>query len=491
MNGNLPRLMRMAGLVALPLGLAACSALMPAGTSRPSDAPRSALASPPDQWQAPSPGAPGVAAPAASDRLAAWWARWNDPVLDEWIAAAQSASPTVSAARARLAQAEVARTNASASFLPTVDGSASGQRGAQYPLPLSTIVQGGVQARWEFDLFGALRTQADAAEARVGAAQAQWHDARVSVAAEVAQQWTSLRACAELLRNAEADSASRGESARLSAIATRAGFVASAADALAQAAAAQGRARVAQQAGQCDAIVKGLAALTALPEGQIREKWRAVVVDRPQIAMFSVANPITALPAETLEQRPDLAAAARAVEAARADVEQAERAHYPRLALSGQLGLGRARVAGNDLNLTTWLIGPLSLSVPIFDGGRRRAAEQGARAAYEDAVLAYAAAVRRAVREVEDALVQLQSTARRSQEAELVARQMAAHVAALQDKQRAGLASGLEVQEARRNALGAEAAWIALQLERGTAWVQLYRATGGGWSDAPRVVAGS
>ena len=95
------------------------------------------------------------------------------------------------------------------------------------------------------------------------------------------------------------------------------------------------------------------------------------------------------------------------------------------------------------------------------------------------------------MREVEDALVQLQSTARRSQEAELVARQMAAHVSALQDKQRAGLASGLEVQEARRNALGAEAAWIALQLERGTAWVQLYRATGGGWSEAPRVVAGS
>ena len=62
-------------------------------------------------------------------------------------------------------------------------------------MPLATSASASLQAAWEIDLFGGNRAASDAAQARLEAAQAQWHDARVSVAAEVASTYTSLRAC--------------------------------------------------------------------------------------------------------------------------------------------------------------------------------------------------------------------------------------------------------------------------------------------------------
>jgi outer membrane protein TolC len=95
------------------------------------------------------------------------------------------------------------------------------------------------------------------------------------------------------------------------------------------------------------------------------------------------------------------------------------------------------------------------------------------------------ATVRRAVREVEEALLSLDSTAQQERDAQLVLEQAQAALRAVELRERGGLASALQVDEARRRALAARAAWLDLQRTRQGAWVGLYRAAGGGWTEPP------
>ena len=137
--------------------------------------------------------------------------------------------------------------------------------------------------------------------------------------------------------------------------------------------------------------------------------------------------------------------------------------------------------AGVTTDLTTWTIGPLALSVPLLDGGRRSAQLDAAEARYEEAAALYRAKVRQAVSEVEQALVRLQGTAERSASAQAAAAGYRASFDATEARWRAGLASLVELEDARRTALAADNALIALQHERQAAWIALYRAAGGGW----------
>jgi outer membrane protein, multidrug efflux system len=129
-------------------------------------------------------------------------------------------------------------------------------------------------------------------------------------------------------------------------------------------------------------------------------------------------------------------------------------------------------------------VGPLVVSFPLFDGGARAAATQAARADYDNAVAQYQALARRAVREVETALVTLDITAQREVEALSAARGFEASLVAAQARQRGGLASVLDLELSRRIALQAQSALIDLQRERTVAWIALYRALGGGWDPA-------
>jgi outer membrane protein TolC len=114
---------------------------------------------------------------------------------------------------------------AGAALAPSVDAATSISRANQQStLPMGTVSQAALQARWEIDLFGANRAARDAAQERYDSARAGWHDARVSVAAEVANQYYGLRACEQLLAVARQDAASRADTARLTELSAQAGF---------------------------------------------------------------------------------------------------------------------------------------------------------------------------------------------------------------------------------------------------------------------------
>jgi multidrug efflux system outer membrane protein len=454
----------------LPLMLAAafagCAALPPA------DAPADPS---PASWHAPLPHGGSAA------DLSRWWQQFDDATMAALVDDAGRASPTLQQAAARIAQARAQARAAGAARLPALGGNASATRSrTQFPPPEATVTSAGasVDAAWELDLFGGTRSSIAAARAQAEGAQAAWHDARVSLAAEVADTYVALRACEAQTALDAQDLAAVREIADLTGAKVRAGFDAPATGALADANLAESNARAIAQAAQCELLVKALVALTAQDEGALRQRLASAATPArlPQPAALSVDR----LPARALAQRPDLVAAARAIAVASADVGVAEADRWPRLTLLGSIGINAVRSGGSTVDGTTWSFGP-SLSLPLFDAGRRLALADAARARHDEAVATYRGRALNAVREVEEALVRLDAAQRRQADAQRAAEQYARVFDAATQRWKAGAASQIELQDARRQLLGANRLVLGVQRERVSAWITLYKATGGGW----------
>ena len=449
--------------LAAALALSACSTFMP---------PTQVEVETPAQWQAPLPHQGSVGS------LTQWWDQQGDPLLVELIAAAQAVSPSISQALSRVEASRAQQAAARAALLPNLNAQYAASRGVSQPnFPVTTTQQIGLQSAWEIDVVGANRAVSRAALANVQGTQAQWHDARVSVAAEVANLYYSLSTCQLQLALAQRDAASRQETARLTEINAKAGFLAPSLGAMARASAADGNSRLTQQRALCDLDTKALVALTAIPEPDLKAKLTAVPVKPAQAAPISVAS----VPAQTIAQRPDVFSAERDVMVASAQVGNAKAQRLPRLSLNGSIAGTRLTTDGVDQNGTTWSFGPLAISLPLFDAGQRAAAVTASEANYAAVVSTYRGKVRQAVREVEEALVNLNSTEARTQDAIVSTRGYAESLAATQSRFGQGLASLVELEDARRNALASESSQLTLALERNRAWVALYRALGGGF----------
>lgn len=453
-----------------PLALCAAAVLLSAcAVQRPPD---TVSAPAPPQWYAPLPHNGSL------KDLTRWWQQFDDPLLVELVLAAQDASPTVATAARRIEEARAARVAARAAVLPAVDAQSALARARQPPTGIATTLQSGLQTHWEIDLFGGGRDAERAARARLQGAEAGWHEARVSVAAETANSYVALRTCERQLIVATNDAKSRAETARLTELSAQAGFTPPATAALARASAAEAAARASQQKASCEIEVKALVALSGLAEPGLRGKLGVRWVEPSGFALAAL-DPI---PARLLAQRPDVFRAEREVAAASAEVGAARADRFPRLSLSGAIAQGKLRTGGTTSDLETWSIGPLALTLPLFDGGRRAAEVDAAEARYREAVASYTASVRQAVREVEEALVLLESARERSEDARIAVEGYRASFNATEARYRAGLASLIELEDQRRVALAAETALVSLQRERVAAWIALYRAVGGGWA---------
>ncbi len=444
----------------------------------------------PAAWQAARPAAKPAQADPRLGSLAQWWAQFNDPTLTELIDAAQRESATVAQAASRVERARADAIAAGVAGLPNLDLTAGLARNATTFGVNNPAFGGsrsfrnqatlGLQSSWEIDLFGGLTRQRQAAEATFDANRAGWHDARVAVAAETANAYVSYRFCEMQVALAEADAKSRAETARLTQAAGQAGFQAPATVALAIASAADAASTLKQRRAQCDIAIKGLVALTAYEEPALRQR---LAQDPQRVARLPVPArfAVSMVPADLLTQRPDVAAAERELAAASADVGFNEAQRYPRLSLSGNITANRIRVGNAPvLDVTTWSIGP-NLLLPLIDGGRRAANVEAAKAAYTAAESSYRAKVRQAVREVEEALVTLDSLQQRQTDVATAAKGYRDALVGAQARQRAGLGSLIELEDARRTSLAADAALAAIEQERVAAWISLYRALGGGW----------
>jgi multidrug efflux system outer membrane protein len=430
--------------------------------------------------------------------LQAFWNQYQDPVLMGIIEAAEKESANIATAKAKIIEARTNRIAARSALLPTLDGNFSASRSVQQPdvkysnsqIPAGFDTQSqtsgatnsaqiGAQAAWELDLFGTNRGLLNAAKAREEAAQAGWHDARVSVAAEAATSYFNLRFCQMQLAVNQNDAKSRAETARITEISKNAGFTANGELQLALASAADAAQQTKFQQAQCDLALKELVALTALDEPALKQKlqqtpFNAIEDNKP---LFTIAE----VPAQVITQRPDIYSAEVDLIGAAADIRSYQAERLPKVSLNGSIGYMRLSGAGFSGSGEIWSLGPISITLPIFDGGKRKANVENAEAKYEEAAANYRSKVRNAVKEVENALVTLHSTQNRHLDVQNALKGYQASFVATQEKVKAGFANLIELEENRRNALQAFTNSINLLKERNNAWIALYRAAGGGW----------
>ncbi len=456
----------MAGTLGLALLLQGCAHRAPVA----SESPGAAL---PVAWNAPLPA--GLAVLPQADDLARWWERFGDPQLSALVAQALQAHPSALSAQAALRQARAQARVQAAGMLPDVSLSGSAQRsrsGGQ----TGNSFQVGLDAGWEPDLFGRLDAGVQASEADARAAQASLEQVHVSLSAEVALQYISLRSLQQRLAIAQRNLETQQQTLQITDWRVQAGLATSLVAEQARAAAEQTAAQVPQLQASLAQARHALAVLT----GQA-----PAALDAALAAPQAVPQPSQALaldiPADTLRQRPDVRVAQERVQAALARVSQADAARYPSLRLSGSLGLRALTLGalGDSASLVHSLLG--SVAVPLFDGGATQAQVQVQQAALEQARQAYQLAVLTALKEVEDALVALQGEAARL--AHLQQAAQAAGNAALLAQQRyaSGLIDFASVLETQRTQLATQDALATSQANLGSNHVRLFKALGGGW----------
>ncbi len=436
----------------------------------------------PSRWQQAE---SGNATPPALDTaaLASWWTRFNDPVLDQLIADALANSPDIRTALSKIAESRARRAVEKSSRLPTLSAGVTGRESYSRDHLAHTSASGdsyaaSLDASWEIDLFGTQRLALAAATADLAQTQENLHAARVTLAAEVADAYVTLRSSENQLAVLESNIASRAETTQLVLWREQAG-IASALDSrqsvstLEQARASlpslrqtitESRNRLALLCGRGPGTLDSLLAGT-----------RPVPAPPPA--------PAAGIPAETLRQRPDVRAAEHALDAATLRTDAARRERLPSLNLSGSIGV-EALSAGDLLSPDSTVASLLgSLTAPIFQGGRIRQTILIQTELQKQALIAYESTVLTALHEVENALVAVRRLAERTASLDAAAG-AAADAAALAARQyEAGQADLLAVLDAQRTRLGIEEQQVAATAGLASAHIQLYKALGGGWEN--------
>jgi len=426
-----------------------------------------------------------VGDPAAVPLSAQWWTLFGDPTLNELEQQAAQASPQLQAAVARVTQARAIARVTEADFYPnvTLDPAVgrtrfSGNRPVQ---PGTTVTSYTVNrfslpldVSYEVDLWGKIRNTNKLAVAQAEATADAYETVRLTLFADVAQNYFALRSL-----DSEYDLVNRTIEYRKQGVelirARYRGGASSELDVV------RAEAEVATNESELIAIARRRAEL---------ENALAVLVGKNPIEFKLPQNPLTlpppaipvGLPSELLQRRPDVAEAERRTAARNAEIGVATAAFFPSLNLTGALGFESSDLS-NFLTSGSraWtLFG--GLSQPIFEGGRNRANLDRAKAAYEENLANYRQQVLIAFEEVESALVGLR----------LLAQQSEAQARAVSNSERAAQISGaryrnglvyfLDVLDAERTKLTNQRLATEIEGQRLVTSVSLIKALGGGWN---------
>lgn len=332
---------------------------------------------------------------------------------------------------------------------------------------------------WELDLWGRVRSLREAALQEYLATDVAQRGIRLSLVAEVANAYLGLRELDERLALAAETIATREESYRIFRRRNEVGSVSTLdltqVETLlnqAQALGAQLQKARASQAHALTLLVGSPLDLPPLANTRLRDD----VVFAPLRA---------GLPADLLTVRPDIVAAEHRLSAAQADIHAARAAFFPRIALTGTFGTASAQLDGLfDAGSRAWTFAP-TISLPIFDGGRRRASLDLAEVRGDMAVAEYERTIQIAFREVADALSSrkwlTQQVAIQRNAVDTQSRR--ARLAQLRYDN--GAAAYLEVLDAQRDLLDAQQQLVQVRRALLSTHIALYTALGGGTAAAP------
>jgi NodT family efflux transporter outer membrane factor (OMF) lipoprotein len=469
-----------------------------------------------------SPGALEASMPTAEPVDPEWWRSFNDPVLTGLVRRAASGNLDVQAATARLAQSRAQRGVTGADQYPTINGNASYERqriskqgaigligsgpgGATAPtdsggrgstqgaipsttsIPPFDLFQGGFDASWELDLWGRVRRSVESADASLQASREARRSSLLSTVAEVARDYMQLRGAQDTLRITRANLKSAQESAFLTSERARGGLANDLDVANAQAQVESTAAAIPQLEQQEAQSMNAISLLLGQPPGSLQSELsepRGVPRVPPRVP--------AGLPSELARRRPDIRQAEAQLHAATADIGVAEADFYPRVTLSGSFSLQATQLKNLGLPAQAYGLGP-SLTVPIFDGRRRRSTVNLRTAAQQEAMVNYQKAVLQAFTDVDNALVAYAAERRRNVSLAAQVKQSRRALGLAQSRYRQGVSDFLEVLTAQRTVLQAEQSLADSTAIISSNLVALYKALGGGWEgtypDQP-VIAG-
>jgi len=424
-----------------------------------------------------------------ADRLPrdSWWTLYDNAELDQLQQRLIAGNPTLAAALANYAQARALADQARAGLFPTLGLSASVERdresihaplrGPTTPTYYNVNSVGG-NVGYELDLWGQIHNEVAAGEANAAAAAADLENARLSLIAQLVDDYIQLRSL-------DRDSAILDETVRAYARALKlteqrhdAGIAPGLDVAQAQTQLDDARSQVAQTLAQRALMEHAIAALLGVSASTFSIKPQIVALQLPQIP--------SGVPTTLLQRRPDIAGAQRRMIAANANIGVARAAYFPALTLGAQGGFQSTGLS-NWLSApsTFWAVGPNAL-LSVFDGGLRRAQVAQARAEFDASAANYRGTVVGAFQQVEDSLATLNHyhDAAGEEKAAVDAAQRTLNFALALYQQ--GATDYLTVVTSQTALLQTQLEALNLDTLQLRSSVDLIRALGGGWEDSAR-----
>lgn len=410
-------------------------------------------------------------APAKPD-LSNWWAAFNDPELNALVKRALDNNLDLAAASERLLAVRTLYRHTNDKYLPSLK--IDSNQVIQPDASASYFIVG-FDALWELPLFGALKSTHREAAGNLDAARAQLQGTYVTLVAEVARCWISLRTAQEQARLLTSQRDADSEKLRL--VQVRQGLkLASPTDvASAQAELAHADMALADPQRAINANAQQLAVL--LGQAEPDPAWLEEGGAQPQLGDWQI--PTT--PADLLRTRPEIAAAEADVLRAAGEAGISHADVYPHIGLGSSLDwsvnlLHHHRLIRSGEGIFS--AGPV-VDMPLFDWGMRLAQAHSKDHELRAAIFAYRQAVLQGVAETETTMGDLHQAHVRETAAEQAAQALNTNVAALSKRRNLGLSSTLDVQDATIAQQNAQLALISARAERDLAYVSLYKALGG------------
>jgi NodT family efflux transporter outer membrane factor (OMF) lipoprotein len=410
-----------------------------------------------------------------------WWTGFRDEQLNEYVAEALIANPSLAEAEARVRAAAALARIAGAELYPFLNAGLTAGRskeviGFSGPFgPTFTSGRYGVALNlsWELDVWGRIRAGQRAATEDLRASHALFYGVQLSLAAQTSKAYFATVAGRLQTAVAEEDLASARSLEERIRERFQSGLRTALDVKLAETEVSRARASLALRRRVHDASLRQLENLLGrYPAGQA-----AFAKSLPE-----VVEPVPAgIPADVLRRRPDLVAAERQLVASAQRIVEAEASLYPRVSLTASGGLASTDV--DDLlsgNFGVWSL-VLNMAQPIFEGGRLRANIDLQEAREDEAVAVFGNAVLSAFREVETALVAERRLAEQEAALAQLVDEAGVSVELSEERFLSGLASILSVLEARRRHFLARSELLEVHRQRLEARIDLYAALGGGF----------
>jgi multidrug efflux system outer membrane protein len=412
----------------------------------------------------------------------AWWTLFGDPQLNQLEDQLAIANPTLKAAAETYTQARALAAEAQSALYPQLalqaassyNGESANRLFATGPAQQAGSNQIGAAASWEPDFWDAIRNTARAQKRLAQASAADFANARLSLQAELANDYVAVRgldAELEVLRQTIEAYGKAVEVARL----RSQGQIASGLDlarSLSELKVAQ--AQETETALGRDLMQHAVAVLTGSNPSQF------VILPVKLLALKPPSVP-AGIPSELLQRRPDIASAERHMAAANASIGVARAAFYPHVVLGGNAGFEDTALNLFSMPDSLWSIGPAA-TLPLFEGGLRRAQLMSAWSQYNQTRDNYRATVLAAFQDVEDGLSLTQRLEREVTQEHEASDQATQALSIATMLYTDGLEDYLNVAVAQEQALTVRTSEVQLQIRQLQAAVSLARALGGGWS---------